>query len=128
MLFYLLLSPSCDQMRSEKGIERLFPYFAHLLSYWPVVDRCHTDDLKLFEALITIEPLHKFTQMSTDRCVSSVSRARGYGGEYGVDVMQAGSLLQFMDTIHPGKQIHVLLYYTCARFHLPFNPVINDLA
>ena len=66
--------------------------------------------------------------MSTDRCVSSVSRARGYGGEYGVDVMQAGSLLQFMDTIHLGKQIHVLLYYTCARFHLPFKPVINDLA
>ena len=49
-------------------------------------------------------------------------------GAGGVDLMQAGSLPQSMDTIHPGKQIHVLLYYMCARFHPPFNPVINDRA
>ena len=57
VFLYSPLSPSCDQMRSGKGTERLFPYFAHLLSHWPVADRCHTDDLELFEALITIGSL-----------------------------------------------------------------------
>ena len=66
--------------------------------------------------------------MSTDRCVPSASGARGYDGERGVDVMQAGSLPQSMDTIHPGKQIHVLLYYEYVRFHPPSNPVIDNLA
>ena len=64
--------------------------------------------------------------MSTDRCVSSMSVC--VAGAGGVDLMQAGSLPQSTDTIHPGKQIHVLLYYMCARFHPPFNPVINDRA
>ena len=57
VFLYSPLSPSCDQMRSGKGTERLFPYFAHLLSHWPVADRCHTNDLELFEALITIRSL-----------------------------------------------------------------------
>ena len=57
VLLFTLSSPSCDQMRSGKGTERLFPYFAYLLSHWPIVDRCHIDDLELFEALITIRSL-----------------------------------------------------------------------
>ena len=64
--------------------------------------------------------------MSTDRCVPS--RGAIQVAEQFEDVMQSGYLSQSTDTIHPGKQIHVLLYYMCARFHPPFNPVINDRA
>ena len=79
--------------------------------------------VKLFEALITIRAPYK----NSHTLPASASRVlEATAG--GVDVVQAGSLPQPMDTIHPGEQIHVLLYYTCVRFHLPFNPVINDRA
>ena len=77
--------------------------------------------VKLFEALITIRaPYKNFHTLPAS--ASRVLEATAGG----VDVMQAGSLPQSIDTIRPGKQIHVLLYYACARFHPLFNPVIND--
>ena len=64
--------------------------------------------------------------MSTDRCVPS--RGAIQVAEQFEDVMQSGYLSQSTDTIHPGTRIHVLLYYTCARFLSDLYPVINDRA
>ena len=74
------LTPSCDQMKREESI-KIIVLSAHLPSHWPIAGRCRIRWWSSsFEALITIEPLHKFTQMSADRCVSSASRDRSDRG------------------------------------------------
>ena len=106
----------------------LFSLLIHPLTGQYLADVTFADDQALLRPLLPSSPytnLHKCRR--TDVFPASASRElEATAG--GVDVMQAGSLPQPMDTIHPGKQIHVLLYYMCARFHPPFNPVINDRA